>query len=137
MHPRGCIVDTGWSESFYQLQIALANLRCILGLAGSVMNSCLGHKHVDTECTFWLKTKIDQNRLVRSNTKTLCFSIVRCLLTTCIGCPTRCLNRSWMPRVMLLKHRLKLRKLSLGTVSEVSRHQRSWHLLHQLCGGAG
>ncbi len=30
----------------------------ILGLAGSVMNSCLGHKHC-TACTFWLKTKMD------------------------------------------------------------------------------
>ena len=34
-----------------------AKLGFILGLAGSVMDSCLEHTHMYTECAFWLKTK--------------------------------------------------------------------------------
>ena len=47
-----------------------SNIVFILGLAGSVMNSCLGLKHV--YCMYILAQ--DQNGPVRSNTKDLCFS---------------------------------------------------------------
>ena len=57
-------------SSKYELFSSIYDFVFILGLAGSVMSSCLGHKHL--YCMYILAQ--DQNGLVRSNTKDLCFS---------------------------------------------------------------
>ena len=62
----------------------------ILGLAGSVMNSCLGLKHV--YCMYILAQ--DQNGLVRSNTTDLRFS-ARCLLVVRYQLSKGCLPAFW------------------------------------------